>query len=129
MVGVRQLLGKDAGRKVHPMTTTDELIAGFERLTGRSAAAILEQKRHEDYAATEHAKDTADYAERLARAKRKARRKANIAYLFWLRNHQQADLDEYIAEQRRIRELDAELREVLCHDQDLIDEVTRKAAR
>jgi hypothetical protein len=109
--------------------TVEELLAGFERLTGRSTAAILEQQQRQRYAATEHAKDAVRYAEDLARAKRKARRKASIAYGFWLRHHQQADLDDYTAEQRRIRELDAELRKVLCHDQDLIDELTRKAAR
>jgi hypothetical protein len=109
--------------------TVDEVLAGFERLTGRSSTEILERNRRQHYAATEHAKDTVDQAERLARAKRKARRKAELAYSFWLRHHQQADLDEYVAEQRRVRELDTELREVLCHDQELIDEVTRKVAR
>jgi hypothetical protein len=109
--------------------TVDEVLAGLEALTGITAEQAEDRARRERHAATEQAKDAADYAERLARAKQKARRKASIAHAFWLRNHQQADLDEYTAEQRRIRELDAELREVLCHDQDLIDEVTRKAAR
>jgi hypothetical protein len=109
--------------------TVDEVLAGLEALTGITAAQVEDRAHRERYAATEQAKDAARYAEDLARAKRKARRKAAIAYGFWQRNHQQADLDEYTAEQRRIRELDTELREVLRHDQDLIDEVTRKAAR
>jgi hypothetical protein len=93
------------------------------------AEAVLGRNRRERYAAEQRAKETVAHAEGLARAKRKARRKADIAYGFWLRHHQQADLDEYIAEQRHIRDLDADLRELLCHDQALIDEVTRKAAR
>jgi hypothetical protein len=90
---------------------------------------ILERNRRARYQAEQAAKDTVEHAERLARAKRKARRGAAISYSFWLVQHRPDDLTEHLAAQRTVRELDAELREVLCHDQSLIDEVTRKAAR
>jgi hypothetical protein len=107
----------------------DQVLAELEALTGITAEQATEQARRREHGAAQSAKDAAAYAERLARAKRKARRKAAIAYGFWQRHHNPADFEEWFAEQRRVRQLDAELREVLCHDQALIDEVTRKAAQ
>lgn len=93
----------------------------YQRLTDQIDADRSVAKRH--------TQQTVAAARQLASAARKLDRKAQVAYSFWRRGQSRADRDEYLQASRDAKQCRDDLAELLHHDEALIAEVTRRAAR
>lgn len=105
-----------------PLTfaSIDDALAHLERLTGITADDVQAQRR----AQRQQVKDVAGAIERLALRLAKARRAADSAWRDSRSPWRQAgDHDRIRDFDRQAADLDAELRELLCHDDALVADV------
>jgi hypothetical protein len=99
-----------------------EVLEAMTGISGEEATLIAQQRRR---TATERAKDQVREAEGLALAIKRARRKATVLYGEWRRSGMRIGglFEEHLEATRAAKQLDAELRELLCEDEALISQV------
>lgn len=94
---------------------------------GEAAERAATDANRREWAARENANDIARRAEHLARAIKRARRRAVVLYDEWKQTRSGKVFEMYLESQRAEKTWHGELRELLCEDESLIAQVKASA--